>query len=212
MISYFIFGLSYSFACVVQPGPFQAYLFSQSVTNGWRKTIPLVFAPLLSDLPVIILVLFVLTSVPNEVLAVLQCFGGIFLFYLAFKAFRTFRSLTENKRPDTSGHGNLFKAVLVNLFNPNPYLGWSLVMGPMLIKGWSESPGNGIALITGFYSSMIIYTVIMVILFSAAGNMGPRVNRISLIFSVIAFLLFGFYQLWAGITRLYPLIQNLTLT
>jgi threonine/homoserine/homoserine lactone efflux protein len=202
MISYFIFGLSYSFACVVQPGPFQAYLFSQSVTNGWRKTIPLVFAPLLSDLPVIILVLFVLTSVPHEVLAILQCFGGIFLLYLAFKAYRTFRSLTAKDKPDTSGYGNLFKAVLVNLFNPNPYLGWSLVMGPMLIKGCGESPEKGIALITGFYSSMIVYSVVMVILFSAAGNLGPRVNRISLIFSVIAFMLFGFYQLYAGITGL----------
>jgi threonine/homoserine/homoserine lactone efflux protein len=202
MISYFIFGLTYSFACVVQPGPFQAYLFSQSVTNGWRKTIPLVFAPLLSDLPVIILVLFVLTSVPHEVLAILQCFGGIFLLYLAYKAFKTFRSQTADERPDTSAYGNLFKAVMVNLFNPNPYLGWSLVMGPMLIKGWSESPENGIALITGFYISMIIYSAVMVILFAAAGSLGPRVNRISLVVSVIAFLIFGFYQLWSGITGL----------
>jgi threonine/homoserine/homoserine lactone efflux protein len=202
MISYFIFGLTYSFACVVQPGPFQAYLFSQSVTNGWRKTIPLVFAPLLSDLPVIILVLFVLTSVPHEVLAILQCFGGIFLLYLAYKAFITFRSQTADERPDTSAYGNLFRAVMVNLFNPNPYLGWSLVMGPMLIKGWSESPENGIALIAGFYISMIIYSAVMVILFAAAGSLGPRVNRISLVVSVIAFLIFGFYQLWSGITGL----------
>jgi len=202
MISYFIFGLSYSFACVVQPGPFQAYLFSQSITNGWRKTIRLVFAPLISDLPVIILVLFVLITVPREVLGILQCLGGIFLLYLAFRAYKTLRSLSTNNIKDTPGYGNLFKAVLVNLFNPNPYLGWSLVMGPMLIKGWSESPGNGIALITGFYSSMIIYSAVMVILFSAAGNLGPRVNRISLIISVIAFLLFGFYQLWSGIAGL----------
>jgi len=202
MISYFIFGLSYSFACVVQPGPFQAYLFSQSITNGWRKTIPLVFAPLISDLPIIILVLFILTIVPPAVLGILQCFGGIFLLYLAFKAYKSLRSLNTNDKTDTSGYGNLFKAVLVNLFNPNPYLGWSLVMGPMLIKGWSESPKNGIALITGFYSSMIIYSAVMVILFSVAGNLGPRVNRISLIFSVIAFLLFGLYQLWSGIAGL----------
>jgi threonine/homoserine/homoserine lactone efflux protein len=202
MISYFIFGLSYSFACVVQPGPFQAYLFSQSITNGWRKTIPLVFAPLISDLPVIILVLFILTIVPPAVLGILQCFGGIFLLYLAFKAYKSLRSLNTNDKTDTLGYGNFFKAVLVNLFNPNPYLGWSLVMGPMLIKGWSESPKNGIALITGFYSSMIIYSAVMVILFSVAGNLGPRVNRISLFFSVIAFLLFGLYQLWSGIAGL----------
>jgi len=57
MINYLIFGLTYSFACVVQPGPFQAFLFSQSIKNGWRKTIPLVFAQILSDIRVIIMVL-----------------------------------------------------------------------------------------------------------------------------------------------------------
>jgi len=202
MISYFLFGLSYSFACVVQPGPFQAYLFSQSITNGWRKSLPLVFAPLISDLPVIIFVLFVLTSLPHAVLGILQIFGGLFLLYLAYKAYKATGSPETNNKPDTTAYGNLFKAVLVNLFNPNPYLGWSLVMGPMLIEGWNESVKNGIALITGFYSSMIIYSAIMVILFASARNLGHRVRRISLIFSVLAFLLFGFYQLWSGITGL----------
>jgi len=202
MLPYFLFGLTYSFACVVQPGPFQAYLFSQSIRNGWRKTIPLVFAPLISDLPVIILVLFILTSVPLVVLNILQCIGGVFLLYLGYKAYKTMRSKNINNKPETQAYGNLFKAVIVNLFNPNPYLGWSLVMGPMLIKGWNESPQNGIVLITGFYSSMIIYSVVMVILFSAAGNLGPRVKRIFLVLSVIAFLFFGLYQLWTGITGL----------
>jgi threonine/homoserine/homoserine lactone efflux protein len=202
MLPFFIFGLSYSFACVVQPGPFQAYLFSQSITNGWRKTLPLVFAPLISDMPVIVLVLFILTTVPSTVLLVLQCIGGVLLIYLAWKAYKTLRSPESAISQGSPGYGNLFRAVLVNLFNPNPYLGWSLVMGPMLIKGWNESAKNGIALLTGFYLSMIIYSAVMLILFSAAGKLGPRVSRISLIISVIAFLLFGFYQLLSGIAGL----------
>jgi threonine/homoserine/homoserine lactone efflux protein len=202
MLPYFIFGLTYSFACVVQPGPFQAYLFSQSITNGWKKTLPLVFAPLISDLPVIFLVLFVLTTVPPIALMLLQCLGGVFLLYLGYKAYKSFQSLNTNDKQETQSYGNIFSAVLVNLINPNPYLGWSLVMGPMLIKGWTASPANGIILISVFYSSMIIYSSVMVILFSAAGNLGPRVNRISLFISVIAFLMFGFYQLWTGITGL----------
>jgi len=93
------------------------------------------------------------------------------------------------------------KAVMINLLNPNPYLGWSLVMGPLLIKGWSEDPANGIVLLIGFYSSMIIYSIGMVVLFAAARNLGPRVSRISIGISVIAFAIFGFYQLWSGITE-----------
>jgi threonine/homoserine/homoserine lactone efflux protein len=200
MINYFIFGLTYAFVCVVQPGPFQAFLLTQSLTNGWRKTVPLVFAPLMSDLPIIILVLLVLTNVPDEVLRILQFAGGLFLLYLAFNAYKTWRTFNQRDKPDVSNQKNLYKAVIVNLLNPGPYLGWSLVMGPMLIKGWSEKPVNGIVLLIGFYSSMIIYSTVMVMLFGIAGNIGPRVNRISIGVSVIALVIFGIYQMWSGIT------------
>ena len=165
---------------------------------------PLVFAPLVSDLPVIILVLFILTAVPPVVLVVLQCLGGIFLLYLGFKAFMTLRLKNPNNKANTPVYGNFFKAVFVNILNPNPYLGWSLVMGPMLLKGWSESPKNGIVLLTMFYFALIVYSAVMVILFSATWKLGPRVNRISQIFSVIAFLVFGIYQLVIGIAALHP--------
>jgi threonine/homoserine/homoserine lactone efflux protein len=200
MFNYLIFGITYSLACVVQPGPFQAFLFSQSIANGWRKTIPLVFAPLLSDISVIILVLLVLTNVPNDFLMILQCAGGVFLFYLAFKAYKTCCTFNQNVNQDVSVQQNFFKAVLVNLLNPNPYLGWSLIMGPMLIKGWNEDPTNGVVLLIGFYSSMILYSIGMVVLFAAARNLGPRVSRISIGISAIAFIIFGCYQLWTGIT------------
>jgi threonine/homoserine/homoserine lactone efflux protein len=125
MIGYFIFGITYAFACVVQPGPFQAFLFSQSLANGWRKTVPLVFAPLISDVPVIILVLFVLTNVPKEVLWILQICGGLFLIYLAFNAYRTWSRDATDLTQNIPKQHSVFKAVLVNFFNPNPYLGWS---------------------------------------------------------------------------------------
>jgi hypothetical protein len=46
---------------------------------------------------------------------------------------------------------------------------------------------------------MIIYSIVMVVLFAATGNFGLRVNRISIGISVIALVIFGFYQLWSGI-------------
>jgi len=199
VFNYLIFGLTYSFACVVQPGPFQAFLFSQSIKNGWRKTIPLVFAPLMSDLPVILLVLLVLTHVPHEVLQVLQIVGGLFLLYLAYNAYQAWRTFKPNVKQESAKQFTLFKAVLVNLLNPNPYLAWSLVMGPLLIKGWNEAPVNGIVLLTGFYGSMVIYSIGLTGLFAAARNFGPGIIRISIGISVIAFAVFGIYQLWSGI-------------
>jgi len=199
MINYLIFGLTYAFACVVQPGPFQAFLFSQSIKNGWRKTIPLVFAPIMSDIPVILLVLLVLTNVPHEVLQGLQIVGGLFLLYLAYTAYKSWRTFTPNVNKDIAPQFTVFKAVLVNLLNPNPYLAWSLVLGPFLIKAWNEAPANGIVLLISFYGSMVIYSIGLTGLFAAARNFGPRISRIALGVSVIAFAVFGFYQLWSGI-------------
>ena len=200
MVNYLIFGITYAFACVVQPGPFQAFLFSQSITNGWRKTLPLVFAPLISDLPVIILVLLVLTNMPGDVLRIIQCFGGVFLLYLAFGAYKTWRKFDLTVNLDVNPKQNIFKAVLINLLNPNPYLGWSLVMGPLLIKGWNEDSSNAIVLLISFYGSFVIYSIGMIALFAAARNLGPRVSRVSVGISVVAFASFGFYQLWSGIS------------
>jgi len=200
MINYLIFGITYAFACVVQPGPFQAFLFSQSLTNGWRKTIPLVFAPLLSDVPVILLVLLVLTNVPKEVLLMLQFFGGVFLLFLAFNASGKWRRSGQNAKQDIPPQQNVLKAVLINFLNPNPYLGWSLVMGPLLIKGWIKNPANGIVLLLGFYSSMIVCSIGMIVLFAATRNFGARISRIAIGISVIALAIFGFYELWSGIS------------
>ena len=199
MINYLIFGVSYSFACVVQPGPFQAFLLSRSLTNGWRKTIPLVFAPLISDTPIIIIVLLFLTTIPHEALYILQCAGGIFLLYLAYRAYITWSKLSQSDKKDIIPGKNLFSAVIVNLLNPAPYIGWSTVMGPQLIKGWSENPASGIILLSGFYGSMVIYSALMVVLFAATGRISPRVNRIMLGISVIVLIIFGFYQLGSGI-------------
>ena len=45
MINYLAFGITYAFACVVQPGPLQAFLITQSLANGWRKSLLLALAP-----------------------------------------------------------------------------------------------------------------------------------------------------------------------
>lgn len=199
MIQYLLFGITYSLACVVQPGPFQAFLFSQSIRNGWRRTAPLAFAPILSDIPVILLVVLVLTHVPDALLKALQIIGGGFLLYLADKAYLNWRDFHEQTAEEGSSRKGFFSAVLVNLLNPNPYLGWSLVMGPWLLKGWAVHPLNGIVLLLGFYGSMILYSVLMIALFAGAAKLGPRISRISIGISVVALGVFGLYQLGVGL-------------
>ena len=199
MLTYVLFGVSYGFAAAAQPGQLQAYLISRAVSTGWRRTLPAVFAPLLSDLPVIVLVLLVLTRVPPAMVSGLRLVGGVFLLYLAADAIRRWRRRDgEAPLPDVPAHRTFIEAVFVNLLNPNPYLGWALVLGPWLLEALERSSATGVALLGAFYSTLVVASGAMVVLFSLARALGPGVARWMLLLSGIALGVFGVWQLCAG--------------
>ncbi len=193
---YLILGLTYGFAAAIQPGPLLTYLISRTLTVGWRRTLPAVFSPLITDGPIALLTLAVLSAVPESLLLWLRFLGGAFLIYLAREAWRGWRRFDVAKEAPVSAAGQgVLRAALVNLLNPNPYLGWSLVLGPLLLKGWKEAPAGAVALVAGFYAAMIGTMVGSILLFQAAGRIGPRVNRALIGLSAVALGCFGIYQL-----------------
>lgn len=204
MISYVVLGITLGFAAGIQPGPFQTFLISRTLQHGWRPTLPAAGAPILSDVLPVTLALLLLTSVPVWVQNTLYFVGGFFLLFLAYRAFHAFREYALNQSVSLeSGRQSLFKAVVVNLANPNPYVFWSLVAGPLLLKGWREAAVNGIAMVSGFYATIVLTSALIVLLSAGVGKLFPRVNRILIGVSVIALALFGFYQLWLGATSLW---------
>jgi threonine/homoserine/homoserine lactone efflux protein len=202
MLLYFLQGITFGFAAAVQPGPFQTYLISQTLRNGWRRTVPAIFAPLFSDGPILLLVLLVLSKVSETTIQILHLAGGAFIIYLAFGAFRTWQRFEEQKLSPEAGGQSLFKAAFVNLLNPNPYLFWSLVGGPLFLSGWRETPINGMGLLLGFYITIIGSMGIGIVLLSTTGRLGPKVNRILLGISALALLGMGTYQVWLGLNGL----------
>jgi len=206
MLSYLVSGIAYGFAAAVMPGPLCMYLISQAVSHGWRRTLPVAFAPLISDGPIAVLVLTVLSQVPPALVKYLQILGGTFLLYLAYGAWKAWRDF-DAKNPMTveSSPNRFLKAAMVNWLNPNPYLGWSVFLGPAVIAGWRLSPPNGIALLIGFYATIIATMIAMIVVFAAARTLGPRVRRILIGLSAVALACLGVYQLWLG--RLV-LLQN----
>ena len=156
-------------------------------------------APLLSDAPIIALSILILSHIPPSSVQVLQIIGGLYLLYLALEAIKTYRSYDTEKVLQVSGQNTLLKAVFVNLLNPNPYLAWSLVMGPLLLKAWQTAPSNGIVLLIGFYATMVLSLFGTIMLFSALRNLGAIINRVLIGTSGIALGGFGLYELWSGI-------------
>jgi len=201
MWKYLAIGATFAFAAAVQPGPFQTYLVAETLGRGWRRTLPAAFAPLISDAPIILVALAVLTRIPGGMIRFLHLAGAAFLFYLSYGAYANWRDFDPAGTTEpTSGHRTLGKAALVNFLNPNPWLGWSLVMGPIFLEGYAEAPSHGFALLVGFYGTMVLSLAGIITLFAFAGRMGPRVTRATLGLSVLALALFGLYQVWLGLS------------
>lgn len=199
MLTYLISGIAYGFAAGATPGPFSMYLISQSVHAGWRRALPAAFAPLISDGPIAVLVLIVLSRVPEQFLQYLHIFGGIFILYLAFKSWKSWHySQTQKSILLESGHTQLLRAATLNWLNPNPYIGWSTILGPLAIAGWRQSPACGISLVLGFYITMILVMMTMVLLFSAARSFGQRAQHSILGIAAIVLACMGIYQIWLG--------------
>jgi len=196
---YLLMGIAFGFSSAIMPGPLSTYLVSHTLEHGWKRTLPAVFAPLISDGPIVLLVLLVLSRVPPRFEQGLRIAGGIFLLYLAAGALKAWRNFDIRRTPTAdSGFQSAVRAVIVNFLNPNPYLGWSLVLGPLLLQGWRESPLQGMALLIGFYATMVATLAGIIILFHAARRIGPRVNRALIGLSALALTGFAVYQLWLG--------------
>ena len=199
MWPYLLQGIGFGLAAAAQPGPFQTYLVSQTLLKGWQRTLPAAFAPLVSDGPIILLCLFVLSQVPAWMQRFLYLAGGLFILYLAFGAYKAWRDFNLSMpAPEAETQQSVFKAALMNVLNPNPYIYWTLVTGPILLRGWRETPLNGIGFLAGFYVTIVLSLMAIILVFGTAQRFGPRVNRALLGISAVALFCFGLYQLWMG--------------
>lgn len=182
-----------------QPGPFQAYLLSQTLRSGWLRTLPAALAPLLSDGPIIALVLLVLTRLPDSFVIGLRFVGGAFLLYLAWGAYRSVRAgETAVSATEVSARRGVLQAALLNALSPNPYIFWATVAGPIFLAGWRSGAASGAAFLVGFYSALMGGFAGFVLLFAVSGRLDPRLNRLLGSLSAVALLAFALYQMVLG--------------
>ena len=78
--------------------------------------------------------------------------GGIFVAYLAYGNFRVPRLPEEAGR---AAPQSLAKGVATNALSPHPYLFWLTVGGPIIVRGWSESPAGPLAFLLAFFTSLV---------------------------------------------------------
>jgi threonine/homoserine/homoserine lactone efflux protein len=91
LLTFFLQGAALGLSAAASPGPFQTYLISESLSGGWKRGAPVAFAPLITDLPIILFSLFILNQMPPNFLRVISLAGGLFVFYLAWGLWKSWR-------------------------------------------------------------------------------------------------------------------------
>jgi threonine/homoserine/homoserine lactone efflux protein len=203
MVRYILIGASYALSAGLQPGPLQAFFLAKVVENGWRRTLPAAFAPLVSDGPIALVALGILSYLPDSFQEMLQIAGGITLLFFAWSSLRRWKSGQGSVEKKSSSTPRTFlQAALVNLLNPNPYLGWSLVMGPAVIIAWDDKPFYAVLLLGTFYLVMISTSLILITLMGTTSLLNPDGQRTLLLISALLLAGLGFYYLGSGGWRL----------
>lgn len=200
---YFLQGVTLALSATVMPGPFQAFLLSQALRHGWKRTLPAALTPLATDGPIIALVLLVLTRTPQGFLDTLRVAGGLFILYLArgilLSLLRSGPTLAPSKG---AGRKTFLNAMMMNFLNPNPYIFWGVVAGPIALTGWRTSPALGTTFVIGFYGTFICGLATLIIIFASAGKLGPRISKILGGIAGLALVVFGIYQISTGLAAL----------
>jgi hypothetical protein len=136
---FLISGLTFGFSGGIAPGPTMAVVIAQSVRHNWREGAKVAIAPLITDGPIIVIGLGILTvfSKIEGFLGVVSLLGACFLAYLAYESFRAKRLHVDTTatRPRS-----LTRGVVANVLNASPYLFWFTIGCPHA----AQSLGKGI--------------------------------------------------------------------
>ncbi len=137
----------------------------------------------------------------------LRAGGGVLLIYVAVRAIRQARQPAPASPGGTTPR-TIVEAALVNLLNPNPYIAWTLVMGPAVVSAWQHHPGYAAAFVAVFYTTMFTANAGIVLLAGTAQFLDSRWRRRLVLSSALllgtlgaALLAVGVRGIWSGIAR-----------
>lgn len=200
-------GIGIGLSAVSVPGPLTAYLLNVTLRFGWRRSLFVICSPLVVDVPIILAVLFLLDKLQAIVpaaIGVIQIIGGLVLLRIAWGAWQQFRAgmsfdTGETKNvPETPGQ--IFRtALLMNAVSPGPYLFWSTVNGPMLLKALNISPLHALAFLVAFYGTFLGGLLVLAFTFDKLGQINPRFTRWMLLITIGLMIFFGASLILQGI-------------
>jgi len=149
-----LFGIIFGLAAGLSPGPLITLVVSETLKNGRKEGIEVAISPLISESPIILFVLVILSSLAENsiLMGVISLLGACFLIYLGLSNLRA--NVKESK--DHVGKDNaLLRGITANLLNPNTYMFWLTIGGPRILESAPVHISATILFILGFYMMLV---------------------------------------------------------
>jgi len=149
-----LFGIVVGLAAGLSPGPLITLVVSETLKNGKKEGIEVAISPLISESPIILFVLLVLSSVGGHflVLGAISLIGALFLIYLGLS---NLRADVKESRKHLGRNGALLSGVTTNLLNPNTYMFWLTIGGPRILDSLQVDISMAIFFVIGFYIMLV---------------------------------------------------------
>jgi len=154
MISSLLAGVVFGLSAGMAPGPLFMLVISQTLKHNVKEGVKVALAPLVTDLPIIIAALFILSKLTDyeRILSLISLGGGLYVLYLSYECFLTGSIQTEVSEDQPQ---SLRKGALINVLNPHPYLFWITVGSPFILKARESGLVAPLLFIAGFYIFLV---------------------------------------------------------
>ncbi len=153
-INLLVSGIVLGLSAGLSPGPLMTLVISETLKHDVKEGIKVSIAPLLTDIPILLVSIFILArlSQMHAIIGAIALSGGVFLCYLGYESllFKGIDFDPEHIKPDS-----IKKGFITNALNPNPYLFWLSIGGPIIISSYKSGIASAFMFISGFYVFLV---------------------------------------------------------
>jgi threonine/homoserine/homoserine lactone efflux protein len=148
-------GLAYGLSAGVAPGPLLGLVITASLRDGARAGLEVAVAPLITDIPLILVSVTVLQALSDRALGVVGLLGALLVLRIAYDTWtdaRTADPMADAGRTRTVRKRRyLRRAAWVNGLSPHPPLFWLTIGGPTAVR-LDEAHGlaSGVVFVASF--------------------------------------------------------------
>ncbi len=181
--------MTFGLAAGLSPGPLQALVVTSSLERGFGAGWRVAVAPLVTDAPIIVLAVALLSALPTNALNGLGVAGGI-----AAIAVGVWSVWTARRQSGDAGAGtasDLWRGAVVNVLSPHPWAFWIAAGGPVLVSGWRRGPWFAAAFLAGFYLLLVGSKVMLAWVVARGRHRLDAARRQQLIVATAALLVIG---------------------